>query len=328
MKEKLLNDIKMILMKENAYSSRIDAQLTIALSDYEVTKAVTDIVPFTNEDYNAEIIGKFIVDKTVKGLTNRTLNYYKTQLTSIFRKIGKPINMVSADDLKKYLAIRQIHDAVSDTTIENEFRVLSSLYTWMSVKDIISKNPMARIEKPKKRKHKKKAFTAMEVERLRDSCKDIRERAIVEMLLSTWCRVSEMVGMDIADINENAITVLGKGRKERTVYLNSKARLALNKYLETRNDNSPALFVSYNRPHNRLLMSQFEKTMRDLGQRANVENTHPHRFRRTGATMALKGGMRIEAVSHLLGHESIETTQIYLDINEDEMKQAHDKYVV
>lgn len=187
---------------------------------------------------------------------------------------------------------------------------------------------MAKIEKPKKRKHKKKAFTPTEVEKLRDACDSLRDRALLEVMLSTWCRVAEIHRMDIADINGDAITVTGKGEKERIVYLNPKAMLAVEKYIESRTDNDPALFVSEKGSHYRLAISGLEIAVRKLGKRAGVANTHPHRFRRTGATLALKAGMRIEAVSHLIGHESIETTQIYLDINEQEMKQAHDKYVI
>lgn len=168
----------------------------------------------------------------------------------------------------------------------------------------------------------------MECERLRDNCTSLREKAIVETLLSTWCRVSEIERMNISDICGDQITVVGKGEKERIVYLNSKAILSLSNYLDSRDDKNDALFVSFNKPHDRLLKSSIESTMRELGNRAGVANVHPHRFRRTGATMALKSGMPIEKVSRLLGHESIETTQIYLDINEDEIHQAHKKWVV
>ena len=134
--------------------------------------------------------------------------------------------------------------------------------------------------------------------------------------------------IDRGKIEDKQLTVLGKGKKERIVYLNSKALLAINNYLAERQDDESALFVSVDMPHARLSAGWVEKMCRDLGVKAGIENVHPHRFRRTGATMALRSGMPIEKVSYLLGHESIETTQIYLDIDETEVRRVHERYVV
>lgn len=131
MKQKLLEDIKMILVQEGAYTRRIESLITLTLGDYDVSKAERDIVPYSNEHSNAELIKRFIMNKTVKGLTERTLRYYHGELTRIFRRINKPINRVSVEDLKMYLATRQMIDAVSDTSIGNDWRVLSTFYSWM-----------------------------------------------------------------------------------------------------------------------------------------------------------------------------------------------------
>lgn len=327
MMDELLKEICILFQECDAYDDYIKAKLTLILNEYEISKKSTEITLYDCEDYNAQIIKKFLINKTVAGMTERTIDTYRACLRSVLGKINKPIPQITPDDIKLYLAKRQIQDKISAVSAVNEWRVLSSFYGWLHREEIIERNPMYKVDKPKQRKKKKKAFTPMECELIRNGCQNLRDKAIVEVLFSTWCRVSEVSQMDIADIEGDSITVIGKGKKERTVYINSKAQLAIKNYLESRDDNSPALFVSLNAPHNRIKTAGIEIFIREIGRRAGVEKTHPHRFRRTGATLALRSGMPIEKVSFLLGHESIDTTQIYLDINEDEAKQAHKKYV-
>lgn len=326
--DELLKELCVLLQSCGVYDDNIRAKLIIILGNYEISERNTELVLYDCEDYNAQIIKRFLINKTVAGMTEKTIKFYRTQLIFVFSRIDKPINQVTPDDIKLYLAKRQIQDKIGDVTVGNEWRVLSSFYGWLHREELIEKNPMYKVDKPKQRKKKKKAFSSMECELIRNACENLREKAIIEVLFSTWCRVSEVEQMDILDIDGDSLTVVGKGKKERTVYLNSKAQLAIKRYCESRNDNSAALFVSFDKPYNRLLKSSIEKTVREIGKRAGVDNAHPHRFRRTGATVALRSGMPIEKVSLLLGHTSIETTQIYLDINEDEVKQAHKKYVV
>lgn len=328
MTDELVGELMIALAGYGIDDDSIRQKIIIVCSNYEIQKKETELSIYTCEDYNMEILKRYLISKTVKGLTDRTLKYYRTQLIYILDRVQKPIDSITADDLKLYLAKRQINDKVSSRSVGNEWRILSAFFGWLHREEIITKNPMFKVERPKERKVKKKAFTNMECERIRNGCKQLRDRAIVEVLLSTWCRVSEVEQMDINDIEGDEITVIGKGKKERTVYLNSKAQLAIQNYLESRVDDKPYLFCSYDKPYERLGTSSIEKMLRELGRELKIDNVHPHRFRRTGATLALRGGMPIEKVSYLLGHESIETTQIYLDTNEDEAKAAHKKYVV
>jgi len=327
MREQLLQELLVFMDSQGVSLDMARPKLTLILDEYEVEKQNTEIVEYTNDEFNQRIIGLFLINKTVAGLTEKTIEHYKLVLTNIFFRIGKPANLITSDDLKFYIATRQVKDRVTNTTVGNEWHVLSSFYTWMTAEEHIIKNPMLRVECPKQRKQKKKAFSDMEVELLRNNCDSLREKALFEVFLSTWCRVSEIVQMDIADINGSEMIVMGKGHKERIVYLNPRAQLAINNYLATRTDNSPALFVGTKAPFDRLTKAGIEMAMRRLGKRANIDDVHPHRFRRTGATNALKRGMRIETVSHILGHESIRTTQIYLDIDENVAREAHMKYV-
>ena len=210
---------------------------------------------------------------------------------------------------------------------------------------------MAKVDMVKVQQKKKKAFEEIDIERLRDACRTEREKALVELLLSTWCRVSEVAQIRIDEINDGEILIHGKGQKDRVVYLNAKSKLALEKYLAQRKDLNPYLFArakyaandqergkmrgnSYWYKDTKLVAedghmdsSTIETIIRKLGKRANVKNTHPHRFRRTGATYALRQGMPLTTVSKLLGHANISVTQIYLDISDAELEEAHRKYV-
>ncbi|MCQ2549904.1 MAG: tyrosine-type recombinase/integrase [Lachnospiraceae bacterium] len=325
--EELVNELWNYISGE-VNDQMLKQRIYIICSNFDIKKKETELSVYTCEDYNTQILKKFIIGKAVKGLTERTIRHYETTLKMVFNVIQKQADMITADELKLYLAKRQVYDKVSSVTVGNEYRVLSSFYNWMNVEDIIQKNPMLKVEKPKVRKIKKKAFSTLECEMIRNGCRNSRERAIVEVLFSTWCRVSELAQMNISDIEGDELTILGKGKKERIVYLNAKAQLAIKNYLDEREDDTDYLLCSLDKPYDRLKVSGVEIVIRNLGKRIGVDNCHPHRFRRTGATLALKGGMPIEKVSYILGHESIETTQIYLDINEEEAKLAHKKYVV
>lgn len=304
----------------------IKSKLVMILSNYEISKRTTEI-SVINEDDTSKYIRLFIINKRVAGRTERTVNYYKHELNRFFREVQKsPVN-VTSDDIKLYLAMKEVRDGSSKVYLQNMLRVISSFYQWMTKEEHISKNPMNKVDGIKIPKVKKHAFSEIEIELLRNKITDLRDKAILEVLLSTWCRVSEISNMNVEDIkSDNSMEVLGKGQKMRKVYLNAKAIVAIDDYLKSRTDSNKALFVSKDKPYNRLKNSAIEIITRNYGKACGIENCHPHRFRRTGATFALKRGMPIEQVSTILGHESIETTQIYLDISEDDVAMAHRKY--
>lgn len=331
----------------------IKAQFTIILSEYDIEPRKTEIV-VRDEDKNKRFLALFLASKASSGRTDKTLNFYKSYLTKIFDAIGKSVDEITSDDIKLYLAKKIRVDGISKVSADNERRALSSFFNWLQLNDYITKNPMAKVENMKYTKPKKTAFTDMEVEQIRNACKNERETAIVEMLLSTWCRVSELVGMKIEEIENDKIIVHGKGEKDRIVYLNAKSQLALNNYLSKRNDNNPYIFPkssqagSINRfakgiPKNKQAQwyerpelvddnehcdkGTIESIVRNIGKRAGVKNVHPHRFRRTGATFALRTGMPFMTISKLLGHANIAVTQVYLDINDEDLENEHGKYV-
>lgn len=331
----------------------IKAQFTIILSNYEVESRNTEIV-VRDDDKNARYLAMFLASKAAGGRTEKTLHTYKSYLMKQLDAIGKPADEVTADDIKLYLAKKLRVDKVSKVSADNERRMLSTFYSWMHNNEYILRNPMNKVELMKYSKPKKKAFTDMEVEQIRMASRSERETAIIELLLSTWCRVSELCAMKIEELDTDKIVVHGKGEKDRMVFLNAKAQLALAKYLEKRNDNNPYIFpkaawsgdvtkftkgvprekqnkwyefpelVDSSEPCDK---GTVEGIVRDIGKRAKVKKTHPHRFRRTGATFALRAGMDIMTISKLLGHANVAVTQVYLDINDEDLENEHGKYV-
>jgi len=332
----------------------IGMRLAIILSKYNVTEATTEIIPYEG-DVNEIMVKRFLAAKLAKGCSLRTIEYYKDTVTRNLAEIGKVYDQVTPDDVRLLIARRISIDKISPVTANNERRNLSSFYTWLQKEEILLKNPMAKVDTIKEKKVKKKAYSLLDIEKIRLACKTNRERAIVEFLSSTWCRVTEAAKVMISELNNDCVIVHGKGNKDRECYLNARAQLALQVYLSERKDNNPYLFprakeagslaaftktrkqkdacLWYMYPDavddqgRHMDASSLEGIVRNIGLRAGVEKCHPHRFRRTGATMALRAGMPLTEVSKLLGHENIETTQIYLDISDDELKQAHQKYV-
>lgn len=337
-------------IKEESLSN-VKMRITLVCGKYDISKSQTDLIPYEG-DVNDLILKRFLMAKIAAGRSPRTVKFYKESITRTLCQIGKPYNQITADDIRLNIAIRTQNDHVSKTTVNNERRCLSAFYTWLQKEEILLKNPMSKVDSIKESKKKKMAFSQMDIELLRNACRNERETAMIEFLISTWARVSEMAQVKIGELKEGKVTVHGKGDKDRDVYLSPKAVLAIKLYLNKRTDNNPYLFPrcryagdvqkmirNFKRQEQsewwaraefvgdgHMDSSTIEGIIRKIGKRAGVENTHPHRFRRTGATMALRAGMPLLTVSKILGHESIGTTQIYLDISDQELLEAHEKY--
>lgn len=349
-RDDLYNEIIDLFSGTSEVTETVRFQLTILLSKYSIEAMSTDLVVY--DDGNDEaLIQKFYINKKVQGLSQRTCDYYLTELRKWSNRLLKGFVNVTADDIKLVLAQRQLCSEVSAVTIKNEMRVLSSFYSWLSAEEIISKNPMAKLKIIKTPKVQREAFADMEVEKMRNCLKTSKDKAVFEILLSTGCRVSELVGIKLADIKDGEkVIVHGKGSKDRTVYLNAKAQLYLQEYLNDRKDKSIWLFPRmipvtdiktryknskaewYKEPkfvnvEEHADTGTIEHMIRSLGKKVGVK-AYPHKFRRTCATWALRKGMPLITVSKMLGHESVETTQIYLDISEEELEANHKKFVV
>lgn len=326
-KGEVIDKICMLLLNKGLDIAEVKNKLYILFREYSVQKASTELTIYEG-DVNEKILQRYIMSKTIQGCTKRTIKFYKGSVMEFINFIGKPVTEVTADDIRYFLAKKRTVDKVSKTYAGNLWRNLSAFYGWLTKEEIINKNPMLKVESIKNEKKKKKAFKEDDIEKLRDGCKNERDKCLIEVMLSTWCRVTEISNMKISDINQDGtMYVIGKGEKERIVYLNARAKFHIEKYLATRTDNEEWLFVSLRKREDRQLhQSGIEIITRELGREVGVEDCHPHRFRRTGATFALRAGMPIENVSRILGHESLETTQIYLDIDDKQVKASHEKY--
>ena len=303
------------------------------LSRYEISPRQTSIVPHDNIDI--ELITRFFVAKATAGLSEKSLAYYKFVLQKSLLRIGKRLKNIDTDDIRAYLTMRRM-EKVSNATLDNERRILSSFFTFLNDEGLINKNPTKRVEKVKQKKTRKLPFTEEEMENIRMAAKNDRDRAIIEFLYSTGCRVSEMVALNISDIDfkKREVLVLGKGNKERTVFLSPRCVATLHLYLNGRKDKNPALFVSdgirsqHKKDKFRFTAAGVEDMIRKAGRKCGIEKAHPHRIRRTTATFALRRGMPIEQVSKMLGHESLETTTIYASSTVEEVKMSHEKFLL
>ena len=271
---------------------------------------------------------EFLDVKALEGCSKATIENYKFNLNKFLLGVEKDPTEIATQDIRKYLADYKRERGVSNTTLDNMRRVFQSFFTWMHREGYIIKDPCAAVNKIRADKIIKNSYSDEEMELMREAAKNLREKAIIEVLYSTGMRIGELEKLnkdDIDFVNGKAI-VFGKGAKEREVYFNVKAQLALKKYLENRNDTNEALFVGLQSPYNRLKVSTYEKILRELGGRCGV-HCHPHRFRRTCATILLNKGMPIQEVSKVLGHAKLETTLIYCEINQQSVAANHKKYM-
>lgn len=328
----IVNDYSLMLSgkMEDEYIEIAKNALRILLSDYDISPKCTTLqVVDDNTKYKA--VQMFFVAKKIEGCTDKTLAYYNVILSKFFSEIQTDISKITADDIRFYLAKMGMEHKLSKCSQDNELRVLKSFFKWAFGEGYIEKIPTLNIKSIKQEKRIKKPFTEMDIEKMRhylNTSGNLRNLAIFETLNSTGVRVSELSGMNKSDIQDDEITVFGKGEKERIVYLNTKAKLAINEYLKSRRDDNDALFVSSKTPHKRLETSGIETIIRDIGEKAGVKKAHPHKFRRTSATLALNRGMPIEQVQQILGHESINTTTIYARSEKENVKANHKKYIV
>lgn len=275
------------------------------------------------------MIDSFISSKQVEGCSERTIKYYKEIIEKFANSFDKSIKQISTNEIRNYLSNYKDNSSCGSTTIDNIRRVLSSFFSWLEDEDYIIKSPVRRIHKIKTAVVVKEVLTDENLERLRDECENIRDLSLIELLISTGMRVGELVNLNINSLNfeDRSCIVLGKGNKEREVYFDAKTKLHLKEYISKRNDSNDALFVSMREPHQRLSISGIELIIRTLGINSNINKVHPHKFRRTLATMAIDKGMPVEQVQKLLGHVKIETTMNYALVNQSNVKISHRRYI-
>ena len=303
--------------------------LIIQFQNIEITVLTDEIKKKEEQNTNEKFINSFLSAKEIEGCSQRTISYYKENIQRLISKLEKPIKGITTEDIRNYLSNYKETNNCGSVTIDNIRRVFSSFFAWLEDEDYIIKSPVRRIHKVKTASIIKETFTDENIEKMRDECKNIRDLSIIELLISTGMRVGELVNLNVDDLNleDRSCVVQGKGNKQREVYFDARTKIHLMQYLNIRKDNNKALFVSKNKPHQRLSISGIELIVRRLGAKTDVNRVHPHKFRRTLATMAIDKGMPIEQVQKLLGHVKIETTMHYAMVNQSNVKISHRKYI-
>ena len=296
---------------------------------YKVELTVKEDPNKPKKETNTSLLELFISSKKVEGCSEKSLKYYRNTIEVLYKKFNKEVTHISTNDLRSYLADYQEINNSSKVTIDNIRRILSSFFTWLENEDYILKSPVRRIHKIKTAKTIKEILSDEDIEVLRDNCRHKRDLALIEMLSSTGIRVGELVKINRKniDFHERSCIVTGKGNKEREVYFDARTKLHLAQYLNSRTDENEALFVSLAKPHARLSIGGVETVLCKLGKKTKITKVHPHKFRRTLATMAIDKGMPIEQVQKLLGHVKIDTTMQYAMVNQANVKIAHRKFI-
>ena len=326
MKQDLIKDViqSMLSYLNNAQCEKLQEVLQYALVKYELTE--TEQQESNTEQNYVEL---FLSAKRIEGCSEKSLKYYKATIEMMIVTVGKNIKHIETDDIRRYLTEYQKNKKSSKVTIDNIRRILSSFFSWLEDEDYILKSPVRRIHKVKTVTNIKETYSDEALELMRDNCTELRDLAIIDMLASTGMRVGEMVLLNRNDIdfNERECIVFGKGSKERVVYFDARTKIHLQNYLENRIDDNPALFVSLKAPHKRLQIGGIETRLREFGKQLGLHKVHPHKFRRTLATMAIDKGMPIEQLQQLLGHRKIDTTLQYAMVKQSNVKIAHRKYI-
>lgn len=323
--------VKMILDIQNQMKPYLNQsqylKLTKVLRNVFAYADAVDKIGFDRDNY--ELLEMFLQAKKVEGCSDNTIKYYKSTIEKMLVLTDKRIDNIQTDDIRNYLGEYRFNRYSSKSTIDNIRRILSSFFSWLEQEDYILKNPVKRIRKIKQGRVIKDTLSDENLEILCNNCENARDLSILELLISTGMRVGELVRLNINDINfhERECVVFGKGESERVVYFDARTKIHLLEYLSGRTDDNPALFVSFRKPYNRLGINGVEIMLKKLGEKSNIDNVHPHKFRRTLATNAIDKGMPIEQVQRLLGHMQIDTTMQYAMVNQSNVKISHRKYI-
>ena len=326
MKQNLINDIVqgMLPYLNNAQNEKLQEVLQYVFADYELTEKQQQ-----EKTSKQNFVELFLSAKRIEGCSEKSLKYYKATIEAMLDELQKDVKHIVTDDIRGYLTEYQEKKKSSKVTIDNIRRILSSFFAWLEDEDYILKSPVRRIHKVKTGTNIKETYSDEALELMRDNCTELRDLAIIDILASTGMRVGEMVSLNRSDIdfNERECIVFGKGSKERVVYFDARTKIHLKNYLESRVDDNPALFVSLKVPYERLKIGGVEVRLREFGEKLGLRKVHPHKFRRTLATMAIDKGMPIEQLQQLLGHSKIDTTLQYAMVKQSNVKIAHRKYI-
>ena len=278
-----------------------------------------------NDEQNDDLLTCYLSALSVENRSQKTIDRYKYVIGKMMDFVNVPTRQITVYHLRSYLAAEK-ERGIADQTLEGYREVYSAYFNWLQRENLIERNPTANLGAVKCAKKEKKTYTDIEIEKLNRCCSSLRDRAIINFLSSTGCRISEMVELNRDSINLEALecVVHGKGDKERTVYFSEVSGMLISQYLSERKDLNPALFVG--KRLERLKPGGVRAMLKVLADKAGVEHVHPHKFRRTLATNLSRHGMQVQEVAKILGHEKIDTTMKYVVLNKDDIKSSYRRY--
>ena len=295
-----------------------------ALEGYELTERCTELA--LRDDINDKLLKRYQACLIVDGKSQNTVRQYANTIRKLSDVLNRPFTEMGTYDIRYFLAMEQ-ERGISNRTLENTRAYISSFFQWMTDDELIPKNPAAKIKPIKYTEEVREPFSEVELDALRGGCRSTKERALIEMLLSTGVRVSELALMEVKDVNLENLSVHvihGKGSKERITYTTPVAAKHLIAYLKQRKEDGPALF--YNKDHGPLCAGGIRKALNVIAKRSGVDHVHPHRFRRTFATNLAKRGMDIQEIQRLLGHSNINTTMVYVRTDDSKVQASYKRY--
>lgn len=301
--------------------------LTVNLAKFRIEEAKNEVIIY-DETSDIAAYKQYFVALKLRGLADGTIRLAMRTIDKFNRTVRKPYKDITTNDIRIYMANRDMQDRISKATLSRECGAICRFFKWLHAEEYISKDPGLRVEKIKVETRLKRAFTPVEVELIRNATLKEKEKAVIELLLSTGCRVSELISLTLEnyDYERGSIPVVGKGDKERTTFVNAKAKVAVDNYLlKTGHTTGP--IIKGQCENGGMSTSGIQKMIKTIEERAKIGHAHPHKFRRTAATLALRHGMDINDVRIFLGHADMNTTLRYLDMTGVDFKQLHDKYL-
>ena len=308
---------------------KIRTILEISLEGFNIVKEDRSLATKGNI---LDFIQIYLVSRKIEGLSQETLKDYYRKLLVFSQWVPMNIDEISTLDIRKFLFEYEKERGIKKSSLDNIQTIIKTFFKWLQSEGYLEKSPAEKLKSIKTEKVLKKALTQEEVERLREyGCEKLRERALLELLLSSGARVSEVAQLDVKNINWNdrRVTILGKGSKEREIYFSERTKVHLLKYLDSRKQHkSEALFISHVKPFERISIRTIQTDIKKIGERANLPfSLHPHLLRHTMATLAYSSGVSLPIIQEMLGHSDPSTTQIYAELDRERVRDAHNRFV-
>ncbi len=321
-----LSDLLALSLPPEVIRKVLEAMDTLA-QDFDITTKEKTLSVYQGDMPDA--LKLYLTAKAVEEKSKETLKLYRSVLRDMFRTVRKAPQDICTNDIRVYLYHRKQHGD-KPVTIGNTRRILSGFFEWCTMEGLTPLNPVKRIAAIKAEKTPRKAMKRLDLEYLRQGCESLRDKALIDFLYSTGCRISEVANarIDCIDWEKKSVRIdHGKGNVTRFTYFNPECEVSLRAYLASRTDASPYIFARVRGQSDKpLTVKALQNAVRKLVMGTSYDfSTHitPHVFRHTVATVMLRNGMPVEQVQRFLGHTKIDTTLIYAEVGDDDVRRGH-----